>query len=105
MWSASIMNYFGALSAAFALLAAGLWLKSAKVPTPQQFVITVVKPSLGGPIGVLDGKYMGNGYSQELQTLGEALIRQSSWSAWAATSAAAAAVCQVIDFVVKAWAG
>ena len=85
-------------SAAFALGAAILWLKSAMVKTPSSFPISVVKPDnfslpFGEPMGAT---YVGHGHSPALNELGEALRSQSKWSAAAAVVASASAICQAI---------
>ncbi|OQX25257.1 MAG: hypothetical protein BWK80_16520 [Desulfobacteraceae bacterium IS3] len=83
-------------AAVFAVIAAALWLKSAMVKTPSSFPIHVVQPDslsspFGGPFG---GTHVGQGQSPALKKLGEALCRQSKWSAAAAAFAAASALCQ-----------
>jgi len=92
-----------AFSAFFAVCAALLWFKSAVVKTPSEFRISVARPSgawaepLGGdPIG---SEYIGNGYSPDLQVLGEALVRQSRWNARGAVCAAIAALIQAAALV------
>ena len=85
------------LSALFAGVAAVLWHLSARVEIPTTFPIHVVKPEsfagqmMAGPLGA---EYAGFGHSKELDTLAEALGRQSSLSAWAARAAAVAALLQ-----------
>jgi hypothetical protein len=71
-------------SAVFAGVAAVLWLKSALVKIPSSFPVVMVSPDLG--------------VSPQANKLGEALIRQSKWSAAAALSAAASALCQALAF-------
>jgi hypothetical protein len=92
----SVVQYASALAA---LVAAALWLMSAKVKIPKSFPIYVVKPDafagqmLGGPLGA---EYSGFGHSDELDSLAAALVRQSRLSAWAAGAAATSAVLQGI---------
>jgi hypothetical protein len=74
------------LSAVFAIIAALLWLQSARVRTPTQFPINTITP-IGG---------IGTGGSPALQELGQALRRQSRWSAAAAICAAVSALLQAI---------
>ena len=70
--------------------------------TPRHFEIHVAKPDLGGPLGdPLGGTYVGHGYSQELQQLGEALVRQSRLSAQAALCATASAILQAVALVLR----
>jgi len=75
------------VSAAFALLAALLWLVSALWPIPRAFPIYTVQ-ALGGP---------GTGHSPALAALARALKRQSAFSAAAALCAAVSAGLQGID--------
>ena len=89
-------------SAAFAVVAAVLWLKSAMVKPPSSFSIHVVRPNslpYGTPLG---GTYVGHGHSPELNELGDALRRQSKWSAAAAGFAAASALCEGLAIALEA---
>lgn len=90
-------------SAGFAVIAAGLWLKSAMVKTPSSFPIHVVQPdSFSRPFGQPPGgTYVGHGHSPALNELGEALRRQSKWSAAAAAVAAASAFCQALAILIE----
>ncbi|MGZ4924199.1 MAG: hypothetical protein ACXV5H_09640 [Halobacteriota archaeon] len=85
-------------SVVFAVIAAILWLKSAMVKTPSSFPIHVIQPdSFSRPFGEpLGGTYVGHGHSPALNELGEALCRQSKWSAVAAVFAAISALCQAL---------
>lgn len=98
MTIAQVIIGFQLGSAAFAVPAAILWLKSAKVDTPDSFPISVVRPDgFGRPFGEpLGATYVGHGHSPALNELGAALRLQSKWSAWAARLAAAAAFCQAL---------
>ncbi len=91
-------------SGIFALLAAPLWLKSAKIKTPSSFPIHVVKPDgFGRPMGDPHGAtYMGQGHSPSLNELGEALRCQSKWGAAAAVFAAVSAICQAFAMALDA---
>jgi|SRR6266581_6314251 len=89
-------------SAVFALLAAGLWLKSATIKTPSSFPIHVVKPTTGFMGTPLGATYVGHGQSPALNELGEALCAQSKWSAMAAVFAAASGICQAIAMALDA---
>jgi hypothetical protein len=82
------------LDAGLAIAAAVYWYRSSKVSTPSQFSIHVIKPEmapLGQPLG---GKYVGHGFSQDLQQLGDALNEQSRLSKTAAIFAALTALLQ-----------
>ncbi len=74
------------------------------VKTPSSFPIHVVQPDnfsrpLADPFG---GTYVGHGHSPALNELGEALRRQSKWSAAAAGFAAASALCQGLAIALEA---
>jgi hypothetical protein len=86
---------FPLIAAGFAFVAAVLWFRSAKiVKTPPRFAIHVVRPPGEGPLGVdpMDGTYIGQGYSKDLDELADALKRQSNTSAWAARCAGISAL-------------
>jgi hypothetical protein len=90
-----IKFWFEIGSAAFALAAAALWLRSAMIKTPHQFPIAVQTANV--PQHLVIGPTMtGYGESKELDDLGRAVIRQSWWSAAAAFNAAMAAILQAI---------
>lgn len=95
------MNTLNCLSALCAIVAAVLWFKSAIISLPNQFNIYVVKPNelpMGGnPLG---GVYMGNAYSEDIENLRVALVRQSSLSAKAAIFAGLSAVMQAGTFAL-----
>jgi hypothetical protein len=93
------MKYLNILSALFASAAAGLWLMSARVKTPDSFSIHVVRPDR--PIGdnLTHGTYMGHAHSQDFIVLADALKRQSRLSACAAICAACAAAMQGVAFI------
>jgi hypothetical protein len=97
-----LANILDILTAVFAIIAAVLWLKSAKIKTPENFSIYVVKPNqtpLGGnPMG---GTYLGNAYSQDLTELAIALKKQSKLSANAASFAALSAMIQALSILTK----
>ena len=89
------------LAIATGLIAAWLWLRSAKPPTSTTFNITVVKPHIGGPLGSpLGATHVGQGYSAELDRLGSDLVRQSRLSAWAAGITAATSLLQAVGMVL-----
>jgi hypothetical protein len=80
-----VLNCAGAVTG---FVGAILWLWSARIKTPERFAIHVAKPQMepmGQPLG---GTYVGNGYSPELTTLANALMRQSRLSACAAIATA-----------------
>jgi len=82
------------------VIAAWLWLKSAKPPATTTFNIHVVKPdmaSLGQPLG---GTYVGHGRSEELDQLGKDLVKQSRLSAWAARTTAVSVVMQAVALLL-----
>lgn len=88
------------LSALAAVAAAILWLKSAKIKTPDNFSIFVARAngSMGQPLGdPLGATYVGHAFSQDLQNLAHALIKQSKLSARAALCAGASAILQAIS--------
>ncbi len=90
-------------STLFAVVAAGLWLKSATIQTPGSFPISVVRPhgAVGQPLGQpLGATYIGHGHSPAMDELGEALRTQSKWSAYAALAAAVSAACQALAMLV-----
>lgn len=91
------------LSAFFAVCAAVLWFKSAVVKIPSEFRINVARPpeASAEPLGCnpIGSQYIGNGYSPDLQVLGEALVRQSHWNARGAVCAANAALIQAASLV------
>lgn len=83
-------------SAIFAAMAAILWFISALVKIPQDFPI-YVEPSTPMREGYVGGtEDIGYGFSKELNELGQALRRQSSWSAAAAASAGMSAILQAV---------
>jgi len=92
------------VSALCALVAAGFWLKSARIRTPSSFPISVVRPdSFGLPLGEpLGATYVGFGHSPAMNELGEALRKQSKWSAIAALAAAFSAACQAVSMISAA---
>jgi hypothetical protein len=97
-----VLTFLDVTTALFAAGAAVLWYKSSVVKTPKNFAIHVAKPNHGGPLGgPLGGTYVGHGYSQELQQLGEALVRQSRLSAQAALCATASAILQAMALVLR----
>ena len=86
-------------SAVFAFGAALLWLLSAMVALPKDFPITVQITNV--PDHLVIGPFQsGVGHSDQLDTLGSALKRQSRLSAFAAISAALAAICQAVGLIV-----
>jgi hypothetical protein len=84
-----------ATSAVFAVSAALLWLHSATVKLPKQFPIIVSTPAVPSHL-VIGGMHEGYGKSDELDALGEALIKQSRYSAYAASCAALSALLQAL---------
>jgi hypothetical protein len=68
-------------SAVMAVVDAGLWLKSATIKTPEK----------------INSGYGGSGGS--MQQLGDAIRRQSRWSAGAAIAAAIAALLQAVAMI------
>jgi hypothetical protein len=94
------------VSAFLAVRAARIWLSSAKVETPAEFNIYVSRPGMLGVMGdPLGGKYVGNGYSEELVDLAKKLVEQSSLSAdaaqWAGRSAYAATIAAGLQGIVS----
>jgi len=96
-----ISKYADLASAAFALLAAALWLASAVVKTPASFSVNVITVGASdAEVPSSDVVAQGFGTSDELNALGKALIRQSKRSALAAGSAATAALLQFLVILV-----
>jgi len=96
------MRSLNILSALFAFVAAGLWLMSARVKTPDTFSVHVSRPdAFGQPLGghPMFGEYIGQAHSQDFTALAEALKRQSRLSAWAASSAACAVALQAFALI------
>lgn len=95
-------NILDIMTGITAIIAAVFWFKSAKIETPESFVIHVVKPDRnpmgGNPMG---GTYMGHAYSENLVKLAEALKKQSKLSAIAAGFAASSAIILSISIIVK----
>jgi hypothetical protein len=89
-------------AAIFGLAAAWFWFRSAKVITPKQFNIMVVKPSMGPLGGPLGGTFEGMGYSQELTDIGQALIRQSNLSGYAAIFTVVSVILTTISAILAA---
>jgi hypothetical protein len=97
------MRFLNILSALFAIVAAGLWLMSARVKTPDYFSVHVSRSDgfgqpLGGP--PMFGEHIGQAHSQDFVVLADALKKQSRLSAWAASSAAGAAALQAIALML-----
>ena len=90
------MSAITILSALFAIFAAVLWFVSAVVKTPTSFGIYVVRPFLP-PMDPLGATYIGQGYSEDLISLANALKRQSRFSAWAAICAGISAFLQAVS--------
>ena len=82
------------VSSTTGIAAAILWAISAYVKTPKSFSVYVSAAEAGG------GQVVGYGSSPDLEKLGQALRRQSGFSAAAAISAAIAAVTQAISLRV-----
>lgn len=84
-------------SGLFAFVAAVLWLKSAMIRTPLSFRVNIFRRGYSDllkdkePLSTPD-----IGHSPAMDELGEALQRQSWWSAWAAVAAAISAACQAV---------
>src|SRR5271165_3319158 len=91
---------FDIASAIFALIAATLWLWSARIKIPRQFPIIVVSSHFADDIAPA-GPVYSTGSSEQLDDLGMAVIRQSELSGYAALSAAAAAICQGISMFLR----
>lgn len=68
--------WFDIASAAFAFIAAALWLRSATVKIPKQFPIAVQTPNIPQHL-VIGPTKTGYGESNELDELGMAVISQS----------------------------
>jgi hypothetical protein len=88
------------LSAGCAFVAALLWWLSARVKTPRDFNVHVHEAGTLGSLGGLT-PLLGHGFSPELSALGNALVRQSTFSAWAAGFAGASALLQGLGFLVS----
>ena len=89
------------LSAGSALLAAVLWLRSAKIKTPKEFRVQVFVSVFNDPgMPSYEVNAVGYGTSEELERLGNAMIEQSRLSAQAAQCAAASALLQVVAIVL-----
>lgn len=103
MCAIQIVALLRCASAVFAVVAAVLWFKSAKVKTPSSFPVNVVQgDSFSQPFAQpLGGTFVGQGYSPALNELGEALRRQSKWSAWAAGFAAVSALFQALTMLFE----
>lgn len=89
--------------AACAILAAMFWLISARVKTPQSFSIHVVKPETQpfGGNAVMGGEYMGNAYSEDINNLAAALIKQSRWSSGGALFGSLSAILLAVSIGIK----
>ena len=91
-------------SAVCGLVAAALWFVSARFNTPASFSIHVASSGshmelpLGGD--PLDGKHIGQAYSQDLVDLAGALRNQSKYSGYAASFAGIAAIMQALALFV-----
>ena len=80
----------------FAIIAALLWLGSALVPIPKKVSGHVVRPRqspLGGD--PLDGTYIGQFYSEDMDSLTSSLRKQSKCSAIAAVLTALSIFCAI----------
>jgi hypothetical protein len=95
----------GSASAIAAVLAAALWLLSARVKTPRTFTIHVARAegTMGQPFGGggLGATYVGHAFSQDLLDLATALRRQSALSARAAVCAGLAAAFQAGTVIIQ----
>jgi hypothetical protein len=86
-------------SAIFAIVAAVFWLVSAIVRMPKEFPIRVSVSN--APSHLATSAYSpAYGESEELNTLGQALLKQSRLSAAAAASAALAAFLQAFAILI-----
>ncbi|OPY98924.1 hypothetical protein A5906_30675 [Bradyrhizobium sacchari] len=74
-------HFFNLATAAFAIVAAGLWFLSAKVNSGNKFA------GVKGPIGMREE-------AEKLNALGAAYNLQSTFNALAASAAGASALCQ-----------
>ena len=99
------MYILNILSALFAVGAGTLWLVSARVKTPEHFAVHVVKgdspfqqPLGNNPLG---GTYVGQAYSRDFESLGNALRKQSQLSAAAAACASIAAFAQAVSLFLN----
>jgi hypothetical protein len=89
------------ISIVLGLLAAYYWHESTKVETPESFAITVVKPRGQHPGNPLAGEWMGQGYSNDLASLGEGLRKQSRINATAARLTAGSVLAQAIAVALQ----
>ena len=97
----SIGFWLQIVSAALALVAAGLWIRSARIKMPDR--ITWLAVDGGGLPGLNIALGGGRGmpvFSNGFDELVASLKTQSRWSAWAAYAAAAAAVIQGVADVI-----
>lgn len=81
------------IGAAFAVLAAILWLSSALIRLPKDVGLVTVHTNKPPAAGALVG---GVAYSVGLDALGKAMSRQSRLSAYAAICAGISALCEAI---------
>ena len=95
-------NILDILTVIAGIIAAVQWYRSAKIETPNNFSIHIVKPN-HSPMGgnPLDGIYIGHAYSNDLVKLADALKRQSKLSANAAQFASVSAIAQAISIIIK----
>jgi hypothetical protein len=83
-------------SAVFAIAAAALWVTSSLVKWPREFTVQVISYHISDGESMAGSEVVneGRGTCKELETLGNALIRQGRLSAAAAGCVAISAICQ-----------
>lgn len=104
-----ILHLLDILTIAFALVAAWLWFKSAKIKMPESFSAKPTQPYEGAIVynppkqgeAIVGNNIIGPEFSKELSGLAFALKEQSRNSGCAATFAGLSAVAQMCSVFVK----
>lgn len=95
-------DYLEITSAAFAVLAAILWISSSLIRMPRDYTVQVISTHVYDDDNMIGNSVISQGYgtSRELEDLGGALVRQSRLNAGAAICAAISAVCHAAIFAL-----